>query len=144
MLSSLHVFSSVSSVTQSRLTLCDPMDCSTPGLPVHHQLPEFSPLSQWWTCFILWTCLNMMDMFILHVLSYFNYYTTQWSEIYHYTHCTRENWEKVSTLPAYTVSENRPWFGQSWTISEPRRHHSCYRPFTISQINKSPVFVLIS
>ena len=26
------------SVTQSCLTLCDPMDCSTPGLPVHHQL----------------------------------------------------------------------------------------------------------
>ena len=30
-----------SSVAQSRLTLCDPMDCSTPGLPVHHLLPEF-------------------------------------------------------------------------------------------------------
>ena len=31
-----------SSVTQSCLTLCDPMDCSTPGLPVHHQLPELT------------------------------------------------------------------------------------------------------
>ena len=31
-----------SSVAQSRLTLCDPMDCSTPGLPVHHQLPELT------------------------------------------------------------------------------------------------------
>ena len=29
------------SVTQSCPTLCDPQDCSTPGLPVHHQLPEF-------------------------------------------------------------------------------------------------------
>ena len=29
-----------SSVIQSCPTLCDPMDCSTPGLPVHHQLPE--------------------------------------------------------------------------------------------------------
>ena len=28
------------SVTQSCLTLCNPMDCSTPGFPVHHQLPE--------------------------------------------------------------------------------------------------------
>ena len=28
------------SVTQSCLTLGDHMDCSTPGLPVHHQLPE--------------------------------------------------------------------------------------------------------
>ena len=31
-----------SSVTQPYLTLCDPMDCSTPGLPVHHQLLELS------------------------------------------------------------------------------------------------------
>ena len=29
-----------SSVAQSCLTLCDPMDCSTPGLPVHHQPPR--------------------------------------------------------------------------------------------------------
>ena len=35
-------FSSVSSVVQSCPTLCDPMNCSTPGLPVHHQLPEFT------------------------------------------------------------------------------------------------------
>ena len=32
-------FSSVQ-FTQSCPTLCDPMNCSTPGLPVHHQLPE--------------------------------------------------------------------------------------------------------
>ena len=30
------------SVAQLCPTLCDPMDCSTPGLPVHHQLPEFT------------------------------------------------------------------------------------------------------
>ena len=29
-------------VTQSCLTLCDPMDCSTPGFPVHHQLLELA------------------------------------------------------------------------------------------------------
>ena len=31
-----------SSVAQSCLTLCDPMNHSTPDLPVHHQLPEFT------------------------------------------------------------------------------------------------------
>ena len=38
------VYSSVqfSSVAQSCLTLCSPMNRSTPGLPVHHQLPEFT------------------------------------------------------------------------------------------------------
>ena len=29
-------------VTQSCLTLCDPMDCSTPGFSVHHQLPQLA------------------------------------------------------------------------------------------------------
>ena len=31
-----------SSVAQLCLTLCDPMNCSMLGLPVHHQLPEFT------------------------------------------------------------------------------------------------------
>ena len=31
-----------SSITQPCPTLCDPMNRSTPGLPVHHQLPEFT------------------------------------------------------------------------------------------------------
>ena len=30
------------SSAQSCLTLCDPMNRTTPGLPVHHQLPEFT------------------------------------------------------------------------------------------------------
>ena len=37
-----------SSVTQSCPTLCDPVDCSTPGLPVHHQLPEFTQTHIHW------------------------------------------------------------------------------------------------
>ena len=32
----------ISSVAQSCRTLCDPMNCSMPGLPVHHQLLEFT------------------------------------------------------------------------------------------------------
>ena len=35
-------FSQFRSVAQSCLTLCNPMNRSTPGLPVHHQLPEFT------------------------------------------------------------------------------------------------------
>ena len=36
------------SVTRSCLTLCDPMDRSTPGLSVHHQLPEFTQTQVHW------------------------------------------------------------------------------------------------
>ena len=32
----------VSSLYQFCLTLCNPMDCSMPGFPVHHQLPELA------------------------------------------------------------------------------------------------------
>ena len=50
MFTSQHTISEFSSVAQSCPTLCDPRNRSTPGLPVHHQLPEFTdsrPSSQW-------------------------------------------------------------------------------------------------
>ena len=37
-----HINVQFSAVTQSRPTVCDPMNRSTPGLPVHHQLLEFT------------------------------------------------------------------------------------------------------
>jgi len=40
--------SQFSSVTQSCLTLCNPMNHSTPGLPVHHQLAEFTQTHVYW------------------------------------------------------------------------------------------------
>ena len=39
---------SVSSVQLLRSTICDPMECSTPGFPVHHQLPEFAQTHVHW------------------------------------------------------------------------------------------------
>ena len=46
----LEQFSSVqfSSVAQSCPTLCHPMDCSTPGYPIHYQLPEFTQTHVHW------------------------------------------------------------------------------------------------
>ena len=41
----IHQFSSVA---QSCLTLCDPMDCTMPGLPVYHQLLEFTQTHVHW------------------------------------------------------------------------------------------------
>ena len=42
LLFSLFTRHQFSSVIQSCPTPCDPMNCSMPGLPVHHQLPEFT------------------------------------------------------------------------------------------------------
>ena len=42
------LFIQFSSVTQSCQTLCDPMNSSMPGLPVHHKLPEFTQTHAHW------------------------------------------------------------------------------------------------
>ena len=39
-----HKYCQFSSVAQSCLNLCDPMDCSTPGFPVHHQLLKLAQI----------------------------------------------------------------------------------------------------
>jgi len=43
-----HAWKSFSSVTQSCPTLCDPMDHSTPGFPIHHQLLELAQTHVHW------------------------------------------------------------------------------------------------
>ena len=45
----------IRSVTQSCPTLCDPMNRSTPGLPVHHQLPEFTQTRWMWVWVNFWS-----------------------------------------------------------------------------------------
>ena len=40
--SHIHTLIQFSSVAQSCLTLCSPLDCSTPGFCVHHQVPELA------------------------------------------------------------------------------------------------------
>ena len=44
----IEMYVQFSSVAQLCLTLCDPMNCSTRGLPVHHQLPEFTQTHVHW------------------------------------------------------------------------------------------------
>ena len=46
----LSPFLFFSSIAQSCLTLCDPMNHSMPGLAVHHQLPEFTQTHIHWVC----------------------------------------------------------------------------------------------
>ena len=43
-----HLFSQFSSVAQLRPTLCNPLDCSTPGFLVHHQLPKLAQTQAHW------------------------------------------------------------------------------------------------
>ena len=47
-LSPINLWDQLSSVTQSCLSLCDSTDCSTPVLPVYHQLLEFNQIHVHW------------------------------------------------------------------------------------------------
>ena len=47
-LSTASQSSQFSSIAQSCLSLCNPMDCSIPSLPVHRQLPEFTQTHVYW------------------------------------------------------------------------------------------------
>ena len=57
-----------SSVTQSCPTLCDPMDCSMPGLPVHHQFSELISYALSWWCHP--TMLSSVVPFSSHLQSF--------------------------------------------------------------------------
>ena len=62
-----------SSVTQSCPTLCYPKDCSTPGLPVHHQLPEFTQTHVSIDTYTYITCFNLhLNVMFLSVAQYAN------------------------------------------------------------------------
>ena len=50
------LFVQFSSVTQSCPTLCDPMNRSTPGLPIHHKLPEFTQTHVHWVSDAIQPC----------------------------------------------------------------------------------------
>ena len=56
-------FSSVQSVSQVRL--CSPMDCSMPGLPVHHQLPELTQTHVHWVCNTMQPYQTLLSLLLL-------------------------------------------------------------------------------
>ena len=93
-----------SSVTQPCPTLCDPMGCSTPGPPVHHQLPEFTQTharwdggyrsqapaardSTWreeWCRRVMRQPLSFLGLPIYFKFKIFFYTFTKWSEVWHF------------------------------------------------------------
>ena len=65
-----HMLDAFSSVAQSCLTLCNPMDCSMPGLPFHHQLPEFTQTHVHWVSDAIHPSLPLPCPFSSHLQSF--------------------------------------------------------------------------
>ena len=65
-----------SSVAQSCPTLCDPMDCSTPGFPVHHQFPEWVYSN---SCPLSWWCHPTISSSVTPFSSHLQSFPASWS-----------------------------------------------------------------
>ena len=75
-----------SSVTQSCPTLCDPMSFSMPGLPVHHQLPEFTQAHVYWVSDAIQPSLKFLKLhnfsiMLFELLSYIFEDPLAWSDL---------------------------------------------------------------
>ena len=121
------VASSVSSVTHLCPTLCNPMDCSTPGFPVHHHLTVCSnscPLSQWCHSnhFILYCLLLLLPLIFpsIKVFSNESALNLRWPKYWSFS---------ISPSNKYSglISFNTEWFdllAVHGTLKNLLQHHS--------------------
>ena len=97
------VYVQFSSVAQSCLTLCDPMNHSTPGIPVHHQHPESTQTRVHWISAAIQPphpllspsppALNLsqlQDLFIGYLLTWGDHHSV--SYIFAFSYCSRGSW----------------------------------------------------
>ena len=103
------MFSSV--VTQSCPTLCDPMDCSTPGLPVHCQLPEFTQTHVHWGGDAIQPSLNRCHPLLLLPSIFPNSGSFPMSQLFT---SSGQN-IGVSALASVVPMNTQDWFPLGWT-----------------------------
>ena len=70
-----------SSVTWSSPTLCDPMDCSMPGLPVHHQLLELAQTHVHWVGDAILCCSLLLLPSVFHSIRVFSNCSTIYNTV---------------------------------------------------------------
>ena len=100
-----YYFSSVqfSSVTRSCLTLCDPIDCSTPGLPVHYQLLELAHTQVHWVCDAIQPSHSLSSLLLLHSVF-------PSSRVFSYGSVLRVNWSKYWNF-SFSLSPSNEYSG---------------------------------
>ena len=103
------MFSSV--VTQLCPTLCDPMDCSMPGLPVHRQLPEFTQTHVHWGGDAIQPSLNLCYPLLLLPSIFANSGSFPMSQLFT---SSGQN-IGVSALASVLPMNTQDWFPLGWT-----------------------------
>ena len=107
---STQVFICYCSVTQSCPTLCDPMNCSTPGLPVHHQLLEPTQTHVHWVSDAIQP-FHPVIPFSFHLQSF------QASRSFHISQFSTSDGQSIGVSASASVlpMNNQYWFHVGWT-----------------------------
>ena len=122
------VTSSVQS-PKSSLTLCDSMDCSTPGFPVHHQLPEFTQTN------VHWVSDAIQSSHSLPSPSPPAFNLSQHQGLFKWIRWSKY-WNSAST--SVLPMNIQDWFPLGWTVGSP------YSPRDSQESSPTPQFKSIS
>ena len=126
-----------SSIIQSCLTLWDPKDCSTPGLPVHHQHPEFTQTHVHWvesvipSNHLILCCPLLLSPLIFPSIGFFqmsHFFTSGGQSI--------GVAASVSVLPVNI----QDWFPLGWTGWISLQSKGLSRVFSNTTVQKHPFF----
>ena len=101
------VSQSVNSVAQSYPTLWKPMDCSMPGLPVHHQLPEFTQTHVHWVGDAIHLILFNPLLLLPSVFPSIRVFSNE--SVFHI------RWQKISASASVLPMNIQDWFPLGWT-----------------------------
>ena len=131
-------FSSVQSF--SHVQLCDPMDCSTPGLPVHHQLPECTQTRVHWVGDVIQPCHPLSSPSLLAFNLSQHQGLFQWVSS---SHQVAKVSASVSVLPMNT-QDGSPLGWTGWIFLQSKRLSSLlqHRSSKASILQPSALFII--
>ena len=121
-----------SSVAQSCPTLCDPMGCSTPGLPVHHQLPEFTQTRSW--------CHPTILSFVISFSSCLQYFSASGSFPKSHFFISGGQGIAVSASTSVLPMNIQAWFTWGWTGWISLLFKGISRVFSNTTVQKHQIF----
>ena len=124
----------VSSVAQLCPTLCDPMDCSTPGFPVHHQLPQFTQTPVYRVCDAIQPSHPLSSLPAFNLSKSSGYF--QMSQLF----ATGGQSIGVSALPSVLPMNTQDWSPSGWTGWISLKSKGLSRVFSNTTVKKHQFF----
>ena len=125
-----------SSVAQSCPPLCDPMDCSTPGLPVYHQLLDFTQTHVHWVC----DAIQPSHPLLSPSLPAFNLFQHQ--SFFHMSQLFASGGQNIGVSASTSVlpMNIQDWFPLGWTGWISLRSKGLSRVFSNTTVQKHQFF----